>query len=630
MRRRCGSNRVALIRSSSRARAALDIFADEHLVEDVGEEMAWDLEVHAAEVLHALLANESTLGLYHYRTVENNENRSARGERSLPNGESLPAFAVVNATKARARALLAGCLIERHMDALKRLAASSALWLGETDETAQHLVLALSGLVCASTHSAGTLAAVHWVGYACAQITGLPMPQLCLERVAQELQRPLSVIACETDIVANVTHTLKTLSSYTMTPRNGFGSHARVTARTLSELNSQALPDHIKMSLAAAQLLGYVAMPPGSQAIFAKLYSASVPTVLLSAVERWQALSIVVRANGSCLHRYAAYEEEQKRPHREAALKAVLASQAAAIEAIEALSYDQRGLDELLAANGVEKYANLLSEAASWSEPRPVVVRQVLLTLRNFCVAGVKPADPRIGSLQLIAERAGNRHGLEALANGVLAHVPASERAAAVCLEGLVEAAMAEVEARKAAREQEEARQREAERRQEAQSREAERREIAWQSDADQDREIAWQRYADRQREADRKPCECSWIALTDQQRGEAIRLGFSQRSWLLDDWQLVQTGWAELSGERSADAKSLGFTAASWHGGKSSGKRINLAPLGLKRPLSHVSSSAGSSSSGTGADPCVCTVCGKRLKTPAGMTDHRKAVHKM
>ena len=36
---------------------------------------------------------------------------------------------------------------------------------------------------------------------------------------------------------------------------------------------------------------------------------------------------------------------------------------------------------------------------------------------------------------------------------------------------------------------------------------------------------------------------------------------------------------------------------------------------------------SAGASSS---RDPCVCTVCSKRLKTPTGMLDHRLAVHKV
>ena len=52
---------------------------------------------------------------------------------------------------------------------------------------------------------------------------------------------------------------------------------------------------------------------------------------------------------------------------------------------------------------------------------------------------------------------------------------------------------------------------------------------------------------------------------------------------------------------------------------------RPALAPVaGAKRPHAQ----AGASSSNR--DPCVCTVCNKRLKTPAGMLDHRLAVHKI
>lgn len=610
------------------ARAALSIFEDAHLFEDVGENNAFALEIKAAEVLHSLMAEESTLGLYHFRTCRATETH--------------PEY-VVDVTKARARALLAGYLIERHMSGIQSLAASLR---GETDSTAQQTADVLRGVMCAGAYAAGTLGAVHWVGHACARTTGSALPQLCLALIAEELQRPLVAIVRHTDVIANAMHTLKCLelqqaSKWLKRVESYNGAHP-------FELDKSALNGH-SMTAATAQLLGCVAWHPiAAQASIAKLSAVSAPKVLICAMQRWKVPEVPIHQFAGYGYCEDSYRRQEEKRHRDAAT-IVWAAQAAVLAAIEGMSSRECGRDQLLGANGIAACVSLLEAAASWSEPRPAVVRPALVTLRNLCAAGVPLGDSRVGMLQLVAERAGARHQMAPLAQQVLAHLSRDEVAVAVWLLNEVKAVEAVVAAREQERqrkEQEEERQRKQRIRQEEERRRQEEWEREWkiekerraaaeaaaqaeqmrQNEEKRQRQQA-EREAAQRREAGRKPCERSWVALTDAERACAIRLGFDQRSWVHDDWSHVRTPW-DIDEQGSADALALGFTASSWHGREVRAPPINSAPIGSKRPHSQIASSSGAPSSGVGADPCVCTVCNKRLKTAAGMLDHRFAVH--
>ena len=564
------------------ARAALNVFDDQHLFEDMGEDHACCLEFHAAEVLFELL-DESALGLYHYRTVV----------------ESSEPFAVVNATKARARALLAGYLTEQHLTALKSLAASVR---GETDACAQKIVRALHGLVRAPTHSAGTLAAVHWVGYACAQITGSALPQLCLGGIVEALQLPLLRLVNETDVVADVACTLRELKLQNDPARWLRDTQSPNGTRGL-ELNEQALSGH-KMATAVASLLDCIAacsMAASPHACLPKLGAASVPQVLLCAMERWRAPATMAARATTAGHGCFAYEVQQRQRHRAAAAAAVWEAQAAAVKAVEGLSRSERGRDELLQSNGITRCASLLRASAGWPEARPEVVRPLLLALRNLCIAGVETADLRAGTIQLAAELAAERHGLELLSQGVLAHLPANELAAALCIEKAICAT--ETAARREA-EEEAKRKRDEELRKEM---EQQRKQL------EQARELAEKR---RKEQAQRQAAA----------RELAVRMHKEKEGAREQRWQALQRERAELG-----IADDYGRTG--------------------KRPLSHVSSNVGASSSqrpaygtdrpsGIAGPPtcfetpisswaaCTCTECGKLLKTPDGMLCHRKDVH--